>query len=322
MTEKELLRAIGGIDDELIEEAAPAEPAKRKQPVILFLRRNAKVLVPLAAAVAVGLFFGIRYLGRTGPDVQQAPPVLGTDSQTPGGTNDLLTEQPLLEYQGCYYSVTDDAQVLQRYGLPGELTEDLAGEHVCYLASAGEADYEVAEEETGAELLRYAPSDCDAVYLVRNGDRYAAAIFGNVIHYGDTNETTEFGELYRIYGIGSAEDIAGIVPVDWNRDEETGTPVTDREEIAEFYRLTAETPAVGNDDFQSSVFGGIDEAQQSEAHTKFADDTRVLRIETKDGLRFYIDVYPSYGWMYAGGTLSYFGIDDGTENWLQKNITG
>ena len=57
------------------------------------------------------------------------------------------------------------------------------------------------------------------------------------------------------------------------------------------------------------MFEGIPEENQPEAHDAFAYDRRNLRIETADGLFFFIAFYPSYDWIDGGGTMSYF------QNW-------
>jgi hypothetical protein len=126
--------------------------------------------------------------------------------------------------------------------------------------------------------------------------------------------------LYEFYGIHSADDIISITEVDWNRDKIIGNVITDSHEVAAFYEISTQLTCYGNDDFQSIVFDGIPEEQQPEAHTKFADDLRVIRIETKEGLRFYIELYPTFGWIYGNGTLSYYQIDDQMSEWLKYNL--
>jgi Na+/melibiose symporter-like transporter len=51
-----------------------------------------------------------------------------------------------------------------------------------------------------------------------------------------------------------------------------------------------------------------------------ADDCRKLRVETKGGLRFYVSLYPSYSWMHASGTMSYYKIDDSMHDWINRNL--
>ena len=60
------------------------------------------------------------------------------------------------------------------------------------------------------------------------------------------------------------------------------------------------------------MFEGIPEENQPEAHDAFAYDRRNLRIETADGLFFFIAFYPS--------TMSYFKIDEQMHNWIERNL--
>lgn len=109
------------------------------------------------------------------------------------------------------------------------------------------------------------------------------------------NTSVELTELYRVYGIDSADDIQSITEMGNSNNREIGKPVTDRQEIAEFYDMTVALWSYGNDDFQKQMFGGYpDEETQMQAHTAFADDRRNLRIETTDGLRFFISFHPSF----------------------------
>lgn len=91
-------------------------------------------------------------------------------------------------------------------------------------------------------------------------------------------------------------------------------------EITEFYNMTIALGSYGNDDFQAEVFGNIPEEKLQEAHSAFAENQRNLRVETKDGLRFFIAFYPSYNWIYGGGTMSYFKIDNQMRNWIERNV--
>ena len=117
-----------------------------------------------------------------------------------------------------------------------------------------------------------------------------------------------------------ADDIASITEMKWNNEQEVGSPVTNRQEITEFYHMTITLVSYGNDDFQTEVFDGIPEENQQEAHTAFADDRRNLRIETASGLRFFISFYPNYDWIEGGGTMSYFKIDKQMHGWIERNL--
>lgn len=68
------------------------------------------------------------------------------------------------------------------------------------------------------------------------------------------------------------------------------------------------------------MFDGIPEGQQQKKHIEFANDLRMIRIETTSGLRFYLESYPSFGWMYGTGMLSYFSITPELSSWIQSNL--
>ena len=110
-----------------------------------------------------------------------------------------------------------------------------------------------------------------------------------------------------MYGIESADDIASITEMKWNNEQEVGSPVTNRQEITEFYHMTITLVSYGNDDFQTEVFDGIPEENQQEAHTA-------------SGLRFFISFYPNYDWIEGGGTMSYFKIDNQMHGWIERNL--
>lgn len=226
-----------------------------------------------------------------------------------------------LEYNGRFYEAVDDPVVLEKYGLPRQITADMAGQHLSYLKSDGGDGYLCSASQTDIELYQYAPAACDAVYVLRHGNAYKAAIFCNFYQF-DSNTSCELTELYRVYAIEDAADISSITEVDWHRNKVIGSPITDRQEIAEFYGITCALWSYGNDDFQRKMFGDcISEEDQLKLHHSFAEDSRVLRVETTNGLRFYLNFYPSYNWIYGGGTMSYFRIEEDMHHWLDHNFS-
>lgn len=222
-----------------------------------------------------------------------------------------------LEFNGKIYEAVEAEEVLERYGLPPKITADMAGDHVSYLKADDDLGYVCTVSQTNVELYQYAPAVCDGVYILRDGETWYAALFCNFYQF-DSNTNCSLTELYRVYGIESADDIASITETD-DRSAEVGSPVTERQEIRAFYEMTTALESYGNDDFQAEVFDGIPERDQQAAHSAFADDRRNLRIETKDGLRFFIAFYPDYDWISGGGTMSYFKIDDQMRDWLGRN---
>jgi len=225
-----------------------------------------------------------------------------------------------LEYNGCFYEAVDIPEVLAKYGLPKKITPEMAGEHLSYLESDGGCGYRQTISQTDIELYVYAPKPCRGVYVLRDGDTWYAALFCNFIHF-DSDAHCEFTELYRVYGIESAEDIASITEVDWNNDKVVGNQITDGKEISDFYDITLGLMPHGNDSFQKLMFSGFaPEEDQMVKHTQFADDLRSLRIETTSGLRFHISVYPTFDWIYGNGAMTYYQMDDLMNEWFERNI--
>lgn len=294
MTNENILDAIGGINENAVQDAKAYKRPKSKR----WFRWGA-----MAACLCLVVGIAIPILHHKG----------GIDHQDP------LQDTAAFELNGKFYEVVETPEVLEKYGLPSKITEDVAGDHVAYLKSDGDDSYECTPIETDMELYQYNPAASDGVYVLRNGETWCAALFCNFYQF-DSNTNCSLTELYRVYGIESADDIKSITEMDNNNENETGTPVVERQEITEFYNMTIALGSYGNDDFQAEVFGNIPEEKQQEAHSAFAKNQRNLRIETKDGLRFFIAFYPSYNWIYGGGTMSYFKIDNQMRNWIERNV--
>lgn len=294
MTNENILDAIGGINENAVQDAKAYKRPKSKR----WFRWGA-----MAACLCLVVGIAIPILHHKG----------GIDHQDP------LQDTAAFELNGKFYEVVETPEVLEKYGLPSKITEDVAGDHVAYLKSDGDDSYECTPIETDMELYQYDPATSDGVYVLRNGETWCAALFCNFYQF-DSNTNCSLTELYRVYGIESADDIKSITEMDNNNENETGTPVVERQEITEFYNMTIALGSYGNDDFQAKVFGNIPEEKLQEAHSAFAENQRNLRVETKDGLRFFIAFYPSYNWIYGGGTMSYFKIDNQMRNWIERNL--
>lgn len=294
MTNENILDAIGGINENAVQDA---KAYKRPKSQRWFRWGAMAACLCLAVGIAIP---GLRHKG-------------GIDHQDP------LQTIAAFAFNGKFYEAVEAPEILEKYGLPTEITEDMAGDHVSYLRSDGGDGYECTPMETDIELYQYSPAASDGVYVLRNGETWCAALFCNFYQF-DSNTNCSLTELYRVYGIESADDIKSITEMDNNNENETGTPVVERQEISEFYNMTIALGSYGNDDFQAEVFGNIPEEKQQEAHSAFADDRRGLCIETEEGLRFFIAFYPSYGWIEGGGTMSYFKVDTRMNDWIVRNL--
>lgn len=296
MNRNDLYNGFNEVDDDILERSETASRSK-KNPV--WLKWGA-----IAACLCLVVSIAIPALRHKG----------GPNGEDP------VQAIAALEYNGKFYEAVNIPEVLEKYGLPSEITADMAGEHLEYLKSDGGVGYECTASQTDIELYQYAPSVCEGVCVLRDGDTWYAALFCNFYQF-DSNTSVELTELYRVYGIASADDIASIAEMDWDRKKEIGTPVTERQEITKFYDMTVALWSYGNDDFQKQMFGDYsDEESQQKAHIAFADDYRCLRIETTDGLRFFIGFHPSFDWIDGGGTMSYFKIDDQMHEWIDRNL--
>ncbi|MBQ7160706.1 MAG: hypothetical protein IJR90_03260 [Clostridia bacterium] len=296
MKANNLLDMIGNVDDSIIEEAK-----KRKKTTISKWAKWGSIAACLCLAVGIAVPRLINvFQNKIGPD----SPVQAISS---------------LEFNGAYYEATDIPEALERYGLPTVITENMAGKHLSYLEANGSAGYKESAIETDIELFEYAPASCRGVYIIRDGNKYFAALFCNIISL-DGNTNSDIATLNQYYGILSAEDIVSITEVDRNRDKVIGNAITEKSEIAAFFDFSNALTSYGNDDFQKIVFDIIPGDQQEKAHTDFANDLRVIRIETKDGLLFYIEIFPSFGWIYGNGTQSYYQVDVQMSDWITRNL--
>ena len=266
MNRKDLYHGFNEVDDDILERSETASQRKKKP---VWLKWGA-----IAACLCLVVGITIPVLNHRGG---------------PGSKDPIHDDVAPFFYNGCYYETVDDPEILAIYGLPKKITPDLAGDHVAYIDvnyDEGFASFEATPLQTDNEIYVYAPAPSDAVYVYREGETYMVAIFCNFEMFDSGNTNYELTELYRVYNIKAAEDIASISEVDWHRNKVIGATVTDRKEISDFYDVTASLWSYGNDDFQKLMFGGYrDEETQQKAHIAFADDSRVLRVETTSGLR-------------------------------------
>ena len=301
MNRNDLFTAFNAVDDDILERSETVSQNKRK-PVRLKWGAIAACLC-LVVSIAIPILY---------PKGGQ-----GTDSLATGDTAPLI-------FNGCFYEMIDDPQILAIYGFPKKITADMLGDHIAYIDVNHDYGYAVFGETLAAtdmELYEYEPAPSRAVYVLRDGDSYRVVMFCRTYFPDDPEAYCDLAEVYRLYGIGHAGDIASIAQVDWNRRKVIGAEVTDTDAIAEFYALTTDIVnfvSMDNDAFQDRVFGDVPEENAQEAHNAFADDLQVLRIETVSGLRFFVSVYPSYGYLYSSGAMAYHLITPELEEWFAE----
>ena len=298
MIRNDLVDSIGEIDDDMVETVDALRTAKKgKHPWIKW--------GALAACLCLVIGLSIPVLHNKG----------GSDPTS------LPTDKVTFVENGYTYEVVDNPELLEKFGLPQNLTADLVGNRVVSYLKPDDGDhrYQESASETDIVLYDYAPFPSRGVYILKDGDKYMAAVFHNLMVF-DSNTNSELRELYRVYDIETADDIAVIAELDNTSNKILGSPVTDRNEITKFYNMTVDRMSYGNDDFLNTVFADMPEEKKQDAYNDFSSDKRTLRIEVTSGLRFYISFYPNYGWLHSPGTLSYYKIDEQLQNWIDSNL--
>ena len=301
MKNEKLLQAIGKIDDELIYGAVNDTKEKKK--------KNTWVkLVASAACFALVIAAGIPLI----------------NSFTRRSDKDIVDVILLIQYDNAYYEIVENnPKFLERKGIETDISKEIAGSHITYLKKekpeAEYSDYIVSVEETDIELLEYAPTNQKAVRIFRDGDRYYAAVFCNYLI--DDTESLPFDEVFKIYGISKAEDIKSIVSVKTDNEyKANGNAVTDSDLIKSFYNEIITLEKFGEDEFDKTQFTYEDENKAGEYHRQFADDRNDFMIETADGLRFIISYYPTYDWVNASLTQTYYKLSPALEAWIDANL--
>ncbi len=303
MNRKDLYNGFNEVDDDILERSEAASRSK-KRPV--WLKWGA-----IAACLCLVVSIAIPVLHHKG----------GLGSQDP--YDGPVESSALLYLNGALYECFDTPQSLKRLGLQSEITAETAGEHVANIEVGGVVEYQETVSQTDKELYQYAPAPSRAVYVLRDGDNYMAAVFVRTYFPDDRNAYSDLAEVYRIYGIEEASDIASIAQVDWNRGKVIGAEITDADAISEFYALTTDIVnfvSMDNDAFQERVFGNVPEENAPEAHSAFADDQQTIRIETTDGHRFFVSIYLNYGYLYSSGGMAYHQITPELNAWFNEHL--
>ena len=302
MNRKDLYNSFNEVDDDILERSESASRSKKKP---VWLKWGA---IAACLCLVVGIAIPVLH-PKGGPNTQD--PYDG-----PG-------EIALLYFNGALYECCDNPQALERLGLQKEITEETAGEHVANIELGGIVDYQATASQTDKELFQYAPAPSRAAYVLRDGDNYMAVVFVRTYFPDDPKAYSDLADVYRFYNIEDAGDIASIAQVDSEHKKITGAEITDANAIAEFYALTTDIVnfvSMDDDAFQDRVFGDVPEENAQETYNAFADDSQVLRIETTDGLRFFVNIYPNYGYLYSSGAMAYHLITTELNQWLNEYL--
>lgn len=240
---------------------------------------------------------------------------------------DTVDAVALIEYDDSYLEVIEDAKRIKKFGLPSEITKDIIGNHIVFLQKVipetKYSDYVVSDTMTNIELFEYKPAPYKAVRILKDGNNYYYAIFCNYLV--KSNESLPVQTAFDVFGIDEPIDIISITPVKVdNTWKANGKAITDSAIISEFYTEISKLTAYSFDEYHEMTFAEKlkkyeDEGSGdigSEAYTQVADDLREIMIETKEGLRFTIHYYPSYGWINIVQTMSYYQMSPEISEWF------
>jgi hypothetical protein len=240
---------------------------------------------------------------------------------------DTVDAVALIEYDDSYLEVIEDAKRIKKFGLPSEITKDIIGNHIVFLQKVipetKYSDYVVSDTMTNIELFEYKPAPYKAVRILKDGNNYYYAIFCNYLV--KSNESLPVQTAFDVFGIDEPIDIISITPVKVdNTWKANGKAITDSAVISEFYTEISKLTAYSFDEYHEMTFAEKlkkyeDEGNGdigSEAYTQVADDLREIMIETKEGLRFTIHYYPSYGWINIVQTMSYYQMSPEISEWF------
>ena len=281
MTNEKLYEMIGDISDRHIKEAKQISKAKQ----VLWIKWSF-----VAACLCFVVSLAIPVLTRKG-DIWQKDPSKAYD---------------LVQYNGAYYEVVKDKDILDKFNLPDIITEDMVGDSLGKTKDPnGKTTERIMYQYTPYMDIVTVTTELEqerhqsAVYIIQDGDGYSFALFCNFLSF-DSNTHTEASEMFAVYGIDDAEDIASIV-IDGKR-------ISNPAEIITIFEAIYSSCAMGNDDYQNAIFKGKGEEEQQLLAKELADSTLEIKIVTEEGLVInHISYNPTIN--YISWALNYYKLD-------------
>ncbi len=228
-----------------------------------------------------------------------------------------------IDFNGAYYEVCKDGEILERLGIDADITEKDAGEVVAYLTKKtpdGQSEYIPAEEPGDIILYSYAAAPCGAVYVICDNGEYDAAVFCNFVVTG--GGSIPLARLYELYGIEGPSDISSISVVDgWFKKNIIGAELTDAGAIAGFYSASLALEDYSNDEYHELNYGHIaTEEELLKAYERTSENKVTIMLETAKGFRFCLEFDAEGGWVYSGEALSYYKATGEMADWFSKNL--
>ncbi len=301
MKKQRISEILDNLDDKIIDEATVFSGACVKTK-----KRNLWIgwTSVAAAGLILALAIGIPFLRRN-----------------PAPYEDTVDNTRLIEYENAYYEVIENnPEALEKFGLPSEgVSADSSGKHLAFLRPENPENLRstlvVSEEETGLELLAYQSSESKVHRVFREGDSYYIVRFCNYLT--PPGQSYPVSKAFEVYGIGGEEDIQSIAPaLSDNTWKVSGEVLAGDVEIAAFYEQMLALNPYSTEEHSNLVFS----EEGGDAHDAYAEDLQVLVIETTEGVRFSVEYYPSYGWMYFSATQTYYAVPGEFGTWLSSNM--
>lgn len=289
MRKEEFFEVLGELDDDIVSGAgtlAKASPTGK-------IRKSGWLRWGAAAAcLAIVLAVGAAYLSDI--DGLKGGP----------GQGDPLLPLNIIEYDGAYYEAIDMANtgLLDTYHLPYEITADMVGSPLGTGSDLAGGQTRILYQyvpyaDIAAGLKREHAQR--AVYVVEDSGNYSFALFCNFIG-PDSNTHREASEMFAVYGVDEAEDIASITI--------GGEEVSDFARIQEIFDNLYHSVAMGNDDYQHTIFKGMSEADQQALSMELEDSMVEMKITTTEGVVINrLSYYPAINYVYWA--LNYYQLN-------------
>ena len=273
MKKENLFDIIGDVDEQKVATAGRAMTEKKKSRPV-WMKWGA-----MAACLCLMLVASIPFVSNI---YQQKDPSYAYD---------------IVEFNGAYYEILDkdNAKILKEYNLPKEITSDMVGDFV----GTSLDDKGNETKRFMHEYVPYSDAEQKAVYVLKEGEKYSFALFCNYIYKNDS-EYTEASEMFALYGVNNAEDIASITM--------DGKTIKDAGEIKEFFDSLYNAYGMGNDEYQENIFQRMEEDKQQALAIELADSAIEIKIVTKAGIVInHIRHYPTIN--YVSWALNYYNLE-------------
>ena len=278
---------MGGIDEKYILEAMPEKLKPKKQKYMKYAAIAACFIIILAIP-----YYSIVLRG--------AKAEMSAPEPNKNNMQDMLR---MLDFGNAYYEIVDDRTMLERFGLPQEITPDMLGKRVSTLEETVEDfEYKESTAETDCALYEYSAAPFKSVYILRDGEKLNFAVFCN--YHVSQNESMPLKDAFKIYGVSGADDIEAFWKADrnYNRISER---FTEKSSLEALYNELTALEAFSFDEFHGSVFAPD---FSDESYTAFADSEAYRITFRAHGINFSFKIHSEYGWVYCSQTLSYYKI--------------